>query len=306
MKKFLITFGICAAITTPAMGQSVVKQLLGSKADEAVKNPGKIIELAIPPEMIILKNLAEGKTADEALDAAVNNKREALNTVIEATQTVNANTVEIVRQTLGDDAASVYQTAKLGETLALASTYVVTNKVADVVTGEKTIEQALREVVNMPLEVALQQAYDYYDSHSEPIPDDIKKLLVIEFDPKIVSGARFATSSLEPNIAAITNSLQTTIGSAVNGNHAVTVGNIIVFQQQPPVEAIRFWAHEFAHVEQYNEWKIAGFASRYLTDYKKIESDADARAEKLMTSLKFIEEMAKKQTDLAAAAETQP
>jgi hypothetical protein len=56
---------------------------------------------------------------------------------------------------------------------------------------------------------------------------------------------------------------------------AVTLDYVIVFaDEKPALEDPKLWAHELKHVMQFQEWGVAGFATRYLRDYEAVESEA--------------------------------
>ena len=56
---------------------------------------------------------------------------------------------------------------------------------------------------------------------------------------------------------------------------AVTLDYVIVFADED--EALhdpKLWAHELKHVMQFEEWGVAGFATRYVSDNVAVESEA--------------------------------
>jgi hypothetical protein len=56
---------------------------------------------------------------------------------------------------------------------------------------------------------------------------------------------------------------------------AMTLDDVIVFQdQRAALDDPKLWAHELKHVMQFAEWGVQGFATRYLTDYEAVESEA--------------------------------
>jgi hypothetical protein len=55
----------------------------------------------------------------------------------------------------------------------------------------------------------------------------------------------------------------------------VTLDDVIVFEERrAALEDPKLWAHELKHVMQFAEWGVDGFATRYLSDYEAVESEA--------------------------------
>lgn len=56
---------------------------------------------------------------------------------------------------------------------------------------------------------------------------------------------------------------------------AMTLDDVIVFDKRSAaLEDPKLWAHELKHVMQFAEWGVAGFSTRYLSDYEAVESEA--------------------------------
>jgi hypothetical protein len=55
---------------------------------------------------------------------------------------------------------------------------------------------------------------------------------------------------------------------------AVTLDDVIVFENRESVEDPKLWAHELKHVMQFAEWGLEGFATRYLSNYNAVENEA--------------------------------
>jgi Domain of unknown function (DUF4157) len=56
---------------------------------------------------------------------------------------------------------------------------------------------------------------------------------------------------------------------------AMTLDDVIVFaERSAALEDPKLWAHELKHVMQFAEWGVAGFATRYLSDYEAVEFEA--------------------------------
>jgi len=57
--------------------------------------------------------------------------------------------------------------------------------------------------------------------------------------------------------------------------NAVTLVDIIVFRSADDAQNnVALWAHELKHVQQYQQWGVHEFASRYTRDYNAVEAPA--------------------------------
>lgn len=100
-----------------------------------------------------------------------------------------------------------------------------------------------------------------------PIPADLKAELKGFFPEARLDKVRFRVGgeqdwSLQGNLLAMPST------------KAITLDDVIVFRDDKTARDLRIWAHELAHVEQYERWGIDGFARRYLVDFRTIEADA--------------------------------
>ena len=55
---------------------------------------------------------------------------------------------------------------------------------------------------------------------------------------------------------------------------AVSLGDVIVFRDAGIAADPVIWAHELAHVQQYDRWGTREFAERYLRDHHAVETEA--------------------------------
>ena len=185
---------------------------------------------------------------------------------------------EAIRDVFGDDAASVVGWAQLPEYIGRGSAELALRKPWELLSGEKTLQDIFEEALSVPLEAELRRAHTELSPLAAPIPQQIKQFLYLGFDASLVDSARFVDTSLDPNIAAIINSINVAIRAAFGEqtNHAVVVGNVIAFDSA--TEDLEFWAHELVHVEQYQRWGFSQFAKRYLASHSSIEGEAERRA----------------------------
>lgn len=109
-----------------------------------------------------------------------------------------------------------------------------------------------------------------------PIPADIKRRLRGFFPDGLLNRVRYRIGQGN-DLGLPASSFR--FGDAV----AITLGDIIVFRHGSGPRDVKLWAHELAHVEQYDRWGIAKFARKYARDHGAIERDAERRADKFVS-----------------------
>ena len=104
----------------------------------------------------------------------------------------------------------------------------------------------------------------------EGIPLHIRAALESYYDLQVLDAVRYQVG----NSVAL-NAANTMLQNPdVN---AVTLLDIIVFRHAEDAQNnIALWAHELKHVQQYQQWGAAQFASNYTRDYRTVEAPAYA------------------------------
>ena len=121
------------------------------------------------------------------------------------------------------------------------------------------------------LAFAIRHANVQASGSAMPIPSNIRAILVPFFPPDILDRARFTTRG-RSGISIATITLE-------NGGNvdAITVDNIIVFDNDNYASQPDLWAHELVHVTQYRNMGVDGFAAMYAgPGAQTIENDAYA------------------------------
>jgi hypothetical protein len=54
----------------------------------------------------------------------------------------------------------------------------------------------------------------------------------------------------------------------------ITLGDVIVFRDAEAAADPLIWAHELAHVQQYDRWGLREFCERYLHSFGEVEGEA--------------------------------
>jgi hypothetical protein len=126
-------------------------------------------------------------------------------------------------------------------------------------------------IIANALETALKRSRDTVRADSKPVPEEVIKALTPFYKREAFEGVRYTVGDISPAGLA---------GFAIrNGNAAaVTLVDTIVFKDEDYVKNLALWSHEMHHIEQYREWGLTGFASRYAFGWSQVEEAAEARA----------------------------
>jgi len=105
---------------------------------------------------------------------------------------------------------------------------------------------------------------------ASPMPPYIRQQLQGFYDDDVLNRARFKVGDTGAfNIGGLT--LQ--YGDNVN---AITLIDLIIFQNQDLANDPTLWAHELKHVEQYRDWGTHSFAVQYIRSWNGVENPAYA------------------------------
>lgn len=104
----------------------------------------------------------------------------------------------------------------------------------------------------------------------EGIPLHIRAALESYYDLQVLDAVRYQVGN-----GVALNAANTMLQNPdVN---AVTLLDIIVFRHAEDAQNnVALWAHELKHVQQYQQWGAAQFASNYTRDYRTVEAPAYA------------------------------
>jgi len=102
----------------------------------------------------------------------------------------------------------------------------------------------------------------------QPIPLNIRAQLEPYYDLQVLDSARYKVGD-DGELNAAHAMLQ---NPDIN---AVTLVDIIVFRRPEDAQNnVTLWAHELKHVQQYMQWGVREFATRYTRDYSAVEAPA--------------------------------
>ena len=109
----------------------------------------------------------------------------------------------------------------------------------------------------------------------KPVPREIKRALRRHYSAKVLAKARWMVAAPDSGLGRLLARWPVSEG-------AVTLGEVIVFKSRRASQDRRLFAHELAHVDQYDSLGIDGFAMRYAADRAQMEEQAHAKARQAM------------------------
>ncbi len=115
-------------------------------------------------------------------------------------------------------------------------------------------------------------------SGAEPVPDGFKRQFGEHFSQRLLDDARWLVPEAGSRLSRLLARWPVQEG-------AVTLGNVIVFKTEGASKNRGLFAHELAHIEQYDELGIGAFARRYAADPEPIEKEARDKSRRVMRSL---------------------
>lgn len=256
-------------IETVDVGEKVVKgavAVTGLKAIEDVLIEGKSLKQSL----------------DETLEDGKDMVRAAARTPMLVNHTINGINV-ITRNVLGNVAGDAIAVVSLPSMIVSALPAALVDSVISISEDAEAVE----DVVGIPLNAALKQAHQALEGRARPMPGTVFALLKGTFGEDHLSEVRYLTNKETGNIAGLINALQSQFGEAFENNHAVTIGNIIVFAEEPShkVDDAYFWAHEVQHTVQYAKLGFDGFAGEYTRNHGALEDEADQVAQKAIDEI---------------------
>jgi hypothetical protein len=100
-----------------------------------------------------------------------------------------------------------------------------------------------------------------------PIPPEMRAMLRGFFPEALLDRVRYRIGS------GSRASLQGYV-FGVGDTKGITLGEVIVFRDIETAADPLIWAHELAHVEQYERWGTREFAERYIRNFSEVEAEA--------------------------------
>lgn len=264
-------------------------------ATEAAKDALEKSVKVVAPAAAFALDLVQGDTPKEAFSELVEDYKAAISAkaklpivVAEGVEHTAAAGVEAVA---GEDAANAVRIVQLPNQVLRRIPATTIDSLFKVSEGED-----LQVVLGVPLASAIEQAIAYYAPNAKPLPNSVKVLLKQgnHISEDHLHTVRYIVDSEGGTIAAVINRLMKEMGHAsASGNHAVAIGNIIVFAKEPhhDIKDVFFWAHEVHHTVQYAAWGIPEFASRYTTSHGEVEVEADRVADAVFNEVVRITEV---------------
>lgn len=256
-------------------------------AQDAVVQAAEVtVKAAIAPTTVVIA-LAAGdvKAIETTVADLVKDTADAATATAKLASTPYFVAADVTRD-VGGDGVKILRGGIAGKLVEINIVPVVLRKLARL--DAATPEEVAQAVATAPFEVLLasylEAAHSVLEPAARPIPKLIKKLLRDYYEASTLENARYLVSSVGFTLPEAINGTRVFMGDHA---FAVTVGSVIVFSLEPDNSdsAVRWWAHELAHVAQYEKWGIDGFAERYVKNFSEIETEAEKKAEEVVTGL---------------------
>jgi hypothetical protein len=190
-EKLCLTFA-CAylAIASQTQAQDFLPDVTvrGDGTVEVKADDNEIKVNPVPPEVQIPIRILKGEQPGEAIDATIKTQKENLQQVAKYPQLMNVpeNAVaEQLRKTFGENAADIFEFGNL------PNQYIryLPDQIVRQATASKPAD--LEQIGGIPLAAALEHTRDFYSGKGQPIPADVKALLVKNFTPELLNWAPF-------------------------------------------------------------------------------------------------------------------
>jgi hypothetical protein len=254
---------------------------------DIVKSAGEGI-VAVNPLTVLVK-VAEGESVDQVVGEAVEKAKtavEAVATLPSVNNHLTQGAAGVTRVVLGDVAGDTVALVTLPASIAATLPSALTQNVVSISEGKDGFEKT----VGIPMHAALEHVRQYYGDKGAALTPDLITLFEPTFGAEHLQTVRYVVDDSTGNIASLINAMQTQFGTGDVANHAVTVGNLIVFDREPgtAVDTLFFWAHEIQHTVQYRDMGFDGFAAKYTVDYAALEQEADQVALKAIEPIKAL------------------
>jgi hypothetical protein len=254
-----------------------------------LKDLGKAVAAPITAPAQLARDVIHGRPPDAIVQNQLNIRVGApavaagstLQLIQKGNDIVHSIPRTLISSSLGEDWLRGYDTLtasqRIHQELAFTTGRFLSHCAA---TGQCSVEQAAA----MPVAAALRDAYKTYFTYSQPLPPQLAMMLGRVVPPQVVNAARWSVGNTpDMTVPGFLNSGHTAFGQ----NHAVTVGNIMIFSSMPNLnrsDDVVWLLHEMFHIEQYMRYSgnplesIDGFAVDYIRNYSGMEDEAQNNA----------------------------
>lgn len=240
--------------------------------------------IRVPTETTI--DVLQGRDPTRSAQEAAAAHGRVLQNGVNAAQTVHEQIVntprDLISNNLGEDWRQAYDTLTASQRVQTEMGF-TSGRFLGYCLQQKNCN--LNQLMAMPVAASLRDAYKLYLPYSTPISPMAQYYLMKVLPWQTVVNARVAFGATPDfTIPGFLNYGHRRFGS----DHAVTIGNLIVFSRQLNTADRGDWnwlLHELRHTQQYGQYSsevfesIDGFSGDYLVNYKGFESDAQNSAD---------------------------
>lgn len=247
------------------------------------------VSVALAPAQTVYDVVVKGESAERATNEAIYGIKSDVHDVLAmptAITPLEQELLGVVSPLIGEGATTAMTLVLLPDQIFRALPVTLFD-VAVVLTEGQKAHTAADIVAGVPLDAALQSAYDYYKDKAQPLPPKVRNLLASTelFSDEQLNNVRYIVDESGETAPAVVSRHHEKLGA---DNHAITIDNIIVFAKMPStnMSEIHFWAHEMRHTVQYREkGSITAFAMAYSSEYQALEDDANDYAKRARAAI---------------------
>lgn len=142
----------------------------------------------------------------------------------------------------------------------------------------KDVAQFVLNPAGAALAEAIRISRNTHIGSAQPVPADIRAQLAPYFPANILNQARYRVKSGAISLPSIINT--------INRGNAVTLDDLIVFDNATQAQNLELWAHELTHVMQYKNMGVESFANVYsATGGQGLEGQARDNANTIIKAI---------------------
>ncbi len=258
-------------------------------AGNFLEEAGKALAAPVTAPVQVLKDLSAGKPANEIVQNQINIQvgapavaaGSAISLIQQGNDFINKVPRDAIESALGPDWRQGYDILTASQRIQMEIAFTGGRYLAGCAA---TGACGLNQLTAVPVAAAMRDAYKAYWGQSQSLDPQLINVLSRAVPFGVLSSARWVVGNT-PNMTV--PGFLNYGHSAFGTQHAVTLGNLMIFSQMPDLNTPSgsVWLlHELFHIEQYTRYStdpleaIDGFAVDYITNYNGMESEAQSNA----------------------------
>jgi hypothetical protein len=258
-------------------------------AGNFLEEAGKALAAPVTAPVQVLKDLSAGRPANEIVQNQINIQvgapavaaGSAISLIQKGNDFINKVPRDAISSVLGPDWRQGYDILTASQRIQMEIAFTSGRYLASCAA---TGACGLNQLAAVPVAAAMRDAYKAYWGQSQPLDPQLINVLSRAVPFGVLGAARWVVGNT-PNMTV--PGFLNYGHSAFGTQHAVTLGNLMIFSQMPDLNTSggTVWLlHELFHIEQYSRYSndpleaIDGFAVDYVTNYNGMENEAQNNA----------------------------